>query len=32
MSEVPNLLVAWEGRWHGFASSLPVVFSRSPAG
>jgi len=32
MSEVPNLLVAWEGRWHGLTSSLPVVFSRSPAG
>ena len=32
MNEVPNLLVPWEGRWHGFASSLRVVFSRSPAG
>jgi hypothetical protein len=32
MTEVPTLLVAWEGRWHGFVSSLPVVFSRSPGG
>jgi hypothetical protein len=32
MSEVPHLMVAWEGRWHGFVSSLPVVFSRSPGG
>lgn len=32
MSEVPNLLVDWEGRWRGFISSLRVVFSRSHGG
>jgi len=32
MSEVPHLLVDWDGRWRGFVSSLRVVFSRSPGG
>ena len=32
MIESPNLLVGWEGRWDGFVSSVPVVFSRSPGG
>ena len=32
MSEAPQLLVAWEGRWRGFISSLPVVLARSPGG
>ncbi len=32
MSEVPQLLVDWDGRWRGFVSSFRVVFSRSPGG
>jgi len=32
MSEVPHLLVDWDGRWGGFVTSLRVVLSRSPGG